>query len=409
MEGSLFTYRDPAPPPSPDGGPLRGKSLVVQPCLAVRGWPTEAGSRALKRFVALEDATAVRRLRAQGAVVTGSTRMSELGFGLAGDTTAAAFRQGACDAALMYDAMGECRVAAAEAGAFGFKPSWGIVSRFGLIGLAPSLECIGVLAATPEDIALIVASLAGDDENDFSMPAGEMPEFLGSGGRADDIRTAGVPREMLQGLTAEETASFRAVLDKLGHAGIAVRDVDLPEYPLFETAHRIIGAVEASSSCGKYDGVRYGHRASAGRTWNDMYLRTRGESFSTLVKSYLFQGAYFQFENYGAFVQACRLRRRLVKRMERLLGEVDVLVGPTRKAGERPAAPDTVPAAYLPFAFTLPANVTGLPAVHIPHVGTEKGTDPGLQCIGPRLADARLIALAARLSPFREGGKNHGS
>lgn len=95
--------------------------------------------------------------------------------------------------------------------------------------------------------------------------------------------------------------------------------------------------------------------------------------------------------------------------MKRRLGEADVLIGPTRKTGERPAAPDTVPAAYRSFAFTPAANVTGLPAVHVPHVGTEEGTDPGLQCIGPRLADARLIALAARLSPFREGGKNHGS
>jgi len=159
MGSDVCVYLDPSPPAGGDG-PLGGVRVTVQPNLSVRDWPTEAGSKALERFVALEDATAVERLRAAGAAVVGSTRMSELGFGLAGDSSAAALAGNICDAALVTDTLGEARWAAAAAGAVGFKPSHGVVSRLGLIGLVPSMECLGVVAGSVERAAAVMAAVA---------------------------------------------------------------------------------------------------------------------------------------------------------------------------------------------------------------------------------------------------------
>jgi aspartyl-tRNA(Asn)/glutamyl-tRNA(Gln) amidotransferase subunit A len=161
--------------------------------------------------------------------------------------------------------------------------------------------------------------------------------------------------------------------------------------------------VEASSSCGKYDGVRYGHRtAAAAKNWNDMYIKTRAESFGPLIKAYLFQGAYFQFENYIGFEQASRIRGRLVKDADGLWGRVEALAFPTcrRKADAVAASIDEI---YHQSSLTLPANVMGLPAVQIPGFVLDGKKDLGLQIIGPRLGDARLLALAASLSHVAEG------
>jgi len=291
----LFSHIEPGNA-APGSGRLAGKSVLVQPNMSVRGWPTAAGSLALEGFVALEDAAAVERLRAAAANVVGSSRMAELGLGLVGDTAASAVAENLCDVALVTDTMGEARHAALDAGAFGFKPSWGIVPRIGLIGLAPSMECYGVVAKSLDDAAGVMAALAGGDERDPSM------------------LQEGVP------------------------------------------------------------------------------------SFGTLVKAYLFQGAYFQFENYAAFENACRLRRRLVGKTEALFEKVDVLVSPTRRAGLEAAAATTIQATYDAFALSLPANVTGQPALSLPGIAGNGDFELGLQLVGRHLADVQLLAMGARLA-----------
>jgi aspartyl-tRNA(Asn)/glutamyl-tRNA(Gln) amidotransferase subunit A len=384
---------------------MAGLRVVVQPNLSVEGWPCAAGSRALAGYTALEDATAAARLSRAGAALIGSSHMAELGFGLAGDTTAQVIAENQADLALIGDTLGEARVAAAATGLFGFKPSFGLISRYGLIGLVPSMECIGLAAGDPGRIQAALAAMAGADANDASMPDDCLPGLTGSTAGAPPVRQAGIIAESLDDLSQSEREAFQASADRLTAVGVALKTVHLTLYPLFQVAHQVIAAVEASSSAGKYDGVRYGHRSPTGKNWNEMYLNTRAESFGSRIKPFLFQGAWFQFHDYPAFEAACRLRGRLVRAVTDLLEEVDLLVLPTRQPGRDAAQADTLAATYSAFARTLPASLAGLPALQVPHTQLAAPTDPGLQLIGRRLDDARLLALGAQLLPTAREGR----
>ncbi len=401
MKADMFAHINPSPQPVSTGGLLAGKSFIIQPNMSVRGWPTEAGSPALKGYTAIEDATAIARLKEAGAVLVGSTRMSEFGLGLHGDTAGLALSQGLADAALMTDTLGEPRITAARAGAYGFKPTGGMVSRFGLIGLAPSMESVAVVARSTDDIAAVMSSIAGSDHRDFSLYDGPVPPFKTASGSEEGIKTIGIVRECVKGLADEEAGILMAGVARLSERGCDVREVSLPDFDLFRTVHHVIGSVEASSSCGKYDGVRYGHRAASAKNWNEMYLTTRAECFGLTVKTYLFQGAYFQFQNYAAFEKASRIRAGLANVAEALFATVDALAFPTRRRGMTGTGRD-VTTIYDECALTLPANVLGLPALHIPGVALEGTADYGLQLVGARFSDARLLSCAARLS--REQG-----
>ena len=400
MQETLFTHL--ASPASSDSntGELQGLSIAVQPNMSVCGWPTTAGSRALEGFTAVYDATAVERLKQAGANVKGSIRMSELGFGLAGDTGAEVLSSGRADCVLMTDTMGEARVSACLAGAFGFKHSYGLVSRFGLIGLVPSMECYGILAKNLSDIAGVISALAGSDPRDSSMPefgAGfEMPNFNRGFDTDVSVATCGVIKECFDMLDKAESRAFDAAVSRLASQGLRIQEVRLKDFDLARTVHNVIGAVEASSSAGKYDGVRYGHRAKTAKNWNEMYMNTRGESFGVLVKSYLFQGGYFQYENYDAFVDAARIRNRILARTETVLEDFDVLALPTRRAAPDPFNASAINTVYDIFSWTLLANVTGHPAMSLPGLVRCKDTDLGLQLVGPRFQDARLLAAAAQ-------------
>lgn len=403
MTTDLFSWRPAAPLQEIPDGPLAGKTILIRPDLSVRGWLADAGSRALKEFHAITDATLVARLKAAGAAFVGSTRMAELGFGINGDTMARAFSEKHADIGLMTDTLGESRMAACMAGGFGFKPSYGLISRFGLIGLVPSMESVGVIAWNPDDIADLLGAVAGPDEADFSMSADPPPDFsplvlTGMG----PIRI-GIPRESRDHLRPSAAKAFAAAIDCLSGAGFEILDVGLPGFHLFPVVHQVIGAVEASSAAGKYDGVRYGFRADQAKNWNEMYLGSRAEAFGIRVKSFLFQGAYFQFQNYPAFENACSLRRRLVNETDALFGTVDLLALPTRYGEVDPRRAETVQDTYAAFGLTLGANVAGLPVLHIPEINMGAGVDLGLQLIGPRMGDARLLAAARLLSTDSQG------
>jgi len=255
-----FFYLDPAPQATGEGS-LTGTKITVQSNISVRDWPTTAGSVALENYAALEDATVVERIRAQGGVIVGSSRMSELGFGLRDDAGDAVLREGQADALILTDFLGESRITAADAGVFGFKPSYGLVSRFGLIGLIPSMESYGVVSASPRTIAALMDGITGPDEHDFSMSDRSKPDFLLPERNADRAIRAGVLAEATAILTDEERQVYQDGVSRLSACGIAVSEVSLPEFELFPLVHNVVGSVEASSSAGKYDGVRYGHRA----------------------------------------------------------------------------------------------------------------------------------------------------
>ncbi|HOX02096.1 MAG TPA: amidase family protein [Candidatus Paceibacterota bacterium] len=396
---SICHYRNSEPAASGDG-PLRGLRVALQPNFSVAGWPAEAGSKALAQFTALEDATIVRRLRRAGAVLWGSTRMSEFGFGLRGSQAGGALLERAADVELVLDLMGESRAAASRAGVCGFKPSYGLVSRCGLVDLIPSMECCGLLSRSLAQIREILKVVAGPDEGDFSLPDEKAPDFSSQAIDPSRIRI-GVLREAREALSAGAQASLQASVDELARAGFSMVEVSLPEHGLFPVVHRIAGSVEASSCAGRYDSVRYGARAPGGKNWNGMYIRTRGAAFGALLKSYLIQGAFFQFDRYGAFEDACRIRARLVAGMERLAAEADFLLLPAVD-GAAPEAPATLAETYAQFAPTLFANVTGQPALFLPARPGAPGA--GFQLAGPRRSDPRLIALGEHVLKGRKGG-----
>lgn len=402
MLSEVFSHFDPFPQACVHGGALCGKRAAVQCSISVKGWPTEAGSRALRGFVSLEDATVVERLRLAGAILVGNTQTSEMGFGVLRDGAARAIKDGHTDLALMVDTMGEARVAAASAGLFGFKPSYGRVSRFGLVGLVPSMDCCSILGKNLEDTGAVFKVMEGWDERDPSMDDCRSPLSRWScGGRGSSI-SAGIVAQWLEALDDDERAALAEALGRVQEAGIQVREVQCEDLDLFRAAHNVIGSVEASSSCGKFDGVRYGHCAAGSRDWNEMYLQSRGESFGPLLKAYLFQGAYFQFEDYSAFERACSIRARLLNKSRDLLSGVDLLIFPTRRRAIDITKTETVEQVHEAFSFTLPANVTGQPALTLPGFLKVRDGDLGLQLVGPPLGDELLFEVAGRLCPSTE-------
>lgn len=408
----IFFYRNPEPmPATPDGPPdetsgetgaelatggLESLKIAIQPNVSVQGWPTDAGSNALAGYIAPEDATVVQRIQEAGAYLYGSTHMSEFGFGLFKSKAGRALQEKAVMAELVLDFMGESRLAALRAGVCGFKPSYGLVSRHGLVSLIPSMECCGLLSPAVKNIRLILPTIAGQDDRDFSLSEEPIPDFAAMPPDPRSI-SVGVIGEAKAIVSPQELYVFESSVDALKDLGFTVREVSFPDFSLFTPVHEIVGSVEASSATGRYDSVRYGRRAPGARNWNEMYLRSRGAAFGSVLKSYLLQGAYFQFERYQAFEDACRLRARLVKGMEVLGAQTDFLLLPIGSAGPRPqaggSADKPLPPAdmYQEFTATLPANVTGWPALCLPF--SCSSGQVGLQFMGPRLSDAPLLAL----------------
>jgi len=395
---SIFCYRNPDIPHT-SSGLLQERSIATQPNIPVAGWPAEAGSQALAGFKALEDAAVIERLTKNGAIIAGTTHMREFGFGLAGSTAGLAIVQKEADAELMLDLAGEARLAAARAGVWGFKPGYGLVPRAGITGLIPSMEACGILGKTPGDISAVLQAVAGPDERDFSQPDQAPPDFS-SGSVDPKIITLGVIDEAANALPAKDRDAFKNEMDELKKAGFSIKPLSWPDYSLCLTVHRIIGSVEASSCAGRYDSVRYGKRAPGAKNWNEMYLQSRGASFGTLLKSYLIQGAFFQFERYAAYENACRIRARLVKDAERLTTQADVLVFPVQNSTAADA-PETLAGLYEQFAHTAHANITGCPALCVPPMAADR---PALQLVGPQNADARIMSAGEHLFKQRKGG-----
>lgn len=385
---SVFVHRNQESAP-PSKGALAGLRVAIQPNISVVGWPTEAGSRALARYRAVEDATVVRRLRAAGARLCGSTRMSEFGFGLKGSRAGESVAGREADAELVLDLMGECRAAGLRVGVCAYKPSYGLVSRQGIVGLIPSMECCGIVSESLDVVRRVLATIAGPDEFDFSLPEEPPPDFASAACRP--ASTVGVLAEARAGLPEAEKTVFESALEGLERAGFSLRELTLPDFPLFPLVHGIVGSVEASSSAGRYDSVRYGLRAPGAGNWNDMYLASRREAFGTVVKSYLLQGAFFQFERFASYEDACRIRARLISGMDRLLGQVDLLALPA--PGPEPSD-GRLREVCAPYAGAMFANVTGQPVLCLPAAAPGGG---GIQLAGARRGDARVLEAGERI------------
>lgn len=395
---STFFYRNPNRTESP-AGKLAGMTVAVQSGIGVAGWPMDPGSDALAGFKAPENAAVVERLQQNGAFLAGLSRSSEFGLGLDAESAAGrAIEQKDARAEIMLDLAGEARLAACRNGIWGFKPTWGLVPKVGIAGLIPSMEACGILAGAPEDIRLILSAVAGPDDREFSQPAFSYADAATADIQPDRI-TLGVVEEAKASLPGDEQKAFDEELAQLQKAGFKVKMLSWPDYGLCGLVHRIVGSVEASSSAGRYDSVRYGKRAPGAKNWNDMYLQSRGAFFKTLLKSYLIQGAYFQFERYDAYENACRIRARLCKEFSRLFEQVDALVFPVQK----PDAPETLEGLYDQFKSTAHANVTGCPALT---AAPFAAGGPALQFVGALKDDVRILALGIFLSRTATGGKS---
>jgi len=403
MNPDLFTYQPESPLQECTNGLMADRQILIQPDLSVRDWLTDAGCQALTGFHAVMDATTISRLKSAGACLVGSTRMAELGLGINGGTMAEALSAGHGDLGLVTDLLGEARIFALLAGWFGFKPSFGLVSRFGLVGLVPSMECTGFLSQTPGDIAQALATVAGPDENDFSMATTPLPDINHAALSEHTPNRIGIPRQLKQHLSASARKGFADCLEHAAKGGFEVVELDLPGFDHFAAVHQVIAAAEASSSCGKYDGVRYGFRAEDARNWNHMYLQSRSRGFGPRLKSFLFQGAYFQFENYPAFENACALRRKLISRLNSAFKSVDLLALPARLPNAAPDGADTMAETYAAFGLTLPANLAGLPALCLPGIIRDGGIDLGLQLFGPHMTDARVLAGGLKINACIKG------
>jgi aspartyl-tRNA(Asn)/glutamyl-tRNA(Gln) amidotransferase subunit A len=403
-------------------GPLHGLTFAVKANLCWAGAETNAASRVLAGYRAPYSATTVQRALDAGALAVGVANMDEFGFGSSGENSAfgatrnpwdlarapggsssgaaAAVAAGVVAFALGSDTGGSVRQPAALCGVSGFKPSYGRLSRFGLIAFASSLDCVGVLAPSVDEIELVMGALGGVDERD-STSSTQAPF---SAARRDDLRGVriGAPREHFgDGVDPRVAECVRAALRECERLGARVREIELPHTPSAIATYYVIASAEASSNLARYDGVRYGARQRGDGTLQGMIEATRTHGFGAEARRRVALGSFVLSSGYyeAWYVHALKVRRLIANDFERAFEHVDVLVGPTSptaafELGERAADPLAM---YASDALTVPASLAGLPALSTPCGLLREGgvnLPVGMQWIGPLGADERVLALA---------------
>ncbi len=403
-----------------DGGPLTGIPLLHKDIFCTRGVLTSCGSRMLDNFVAPYDATVVQRLDAAGMCMLGKTNMDEFAMGSSTESScfgpvhnpwdldrvpggssggsAAAVAARLSPLATGTDTGGSIRQPAAMCGITGIKPTYGRVSRYGLVAFASSLDQGGIMARSAEDAAFGLAAMAGFDERDstsIQRPVEDYPATL-----ADSIAglRIGVPKEYFdQGLDADVAARVHEALAEFERLGAIIADVSLPHAPLSIPVYYVVAPAECSSNLSRYDGVRFGHRAREASDLLDMYKRSRSEGFGAEVKRRILVGTYVLSAGYydAYYLKAQQLRRRIGEDFQKVFEDFDVIMGPTApgaafKLGEKTDDPISM---YLCDVYTTGVNLAGLPAASIP-VGFADGLPVGLHLIGNYFQEARLLNAA---------------
>lgn len=411
-------------------GPLDGLPIGLKDVIAVRGQPLTAGSRMLADYVAPYDATATARLRAAGAVLWGRLSCDEFAMGSSNESSvfgpagnpwdparvpggssggsAAAVAAGCVAAALGSDTGGSVRQPAAFCGVVGLKPTYGLVSRHGLVAYASSLDQIGPLGRTVRDTALLLDAIAGPDELDStSLRRPAPPHAAALEGPAP--RRLGVPREYFgAGLDPEVGAAVEAAVRFHRDRGCDVREVSLPHTRFCLDAYYVIAAAEASSNLARYDGVRYGFRAAGARDAAELTARSRAAGFGPEVKRRIILGTYVLSSGYHeAYYRRAQQVRTLIRQdFLRAFEEVDALLTPTSPipAFRRGEKADPL-AMYLCDVDTIGANLAGLPALSLPCGFTAAGLPIGLQLIGRPGGERELLALGHEYEQAHEWHK----
>jgi aspartyl-tRNA(Asn)/glutamyl-tRNA(Gln) amidotransferase subunit A len=404
-------------------GALAGIPLVHKDLFSTRGLRTTASSRMLADYVPPFDATVVERLAAAAAVTIGKASLDEFAMGSSNETahtgpvrnpwdrarvpggssggSAALVAAGVVPVATGTDTGGSVRQPAAFCGITGLKPTYGRVSRFGMIAFASSLDQAGVLARSAADCAHVLAAIAGHDPRDPTSHPCPVDDYAAALDAGVAGRRIGVVREWFgEGVDPAVAAQVRAALARLEAAGARLVDVALPTLVHAIPAYYVIAPAEASSNLARYDGVRYGHRAADPADLADLYTRTRAEGFGAEVKRRILLGTFVLSSGYydAYYRQAQRVRRLIADDFVRAFAGVDLLAGPTAptvafRIGEKTTDPLAM---YAADVNTVAVNLAGLPAISVP-AGFVDGLPVGLQLAAPAFAEGRLLAAAAAL------------
>ena len=400
-------------------GPLDGVPVALKDVLCTRGIRTTSGSKILERFVPPYDATVVARLFAAGAVLLGKLNMNEFAMGSSTEHSAfftthnpwdlarvpggssggaaAAVAAGMAALTLGTDTGGSIRQPAAFSGVLGMKPTYGRVSRYGVIAFASSLDQVGPFARDAEDAALMLGVIAGADPMDATAIDVPVPDYRAALGQGIEGLHLGVPAEyFMDGMDPEVEQAVRTAIATLEKLGARTEPVSLPHTEYGLAAYYVIAPAEASSNLARYDGVKYGLRAPGARDLIDMYSKTRAAGFGAEVKRRVMLGTYVLSAGYydAYYGQAQKVRTLVRRDFEQAFARVDLIVAPTTpgvafKMGER----EDPLQMYLNDIFTIPVNLAGLPGVSIPGGFTQAGLPIGLQLIAPAFDEATLLRV----------------
>ena len=400
--------------------PLAGVPVALKDNILTRELPTTAASRMLKGFVPPYDATVVTKLEQAGAVIIGKTNCDEFAMGSSTENSAfgpsrnpwntdyipggssggsaVAVAAGMSPLALGSDTGGSIRQPASLCGVAGLKPTYGRVSRYGLIAFASSLDQIGPLTRTASDAALALSVIAGGDPHDSTASQRPVADYAAA--LTGDLRgiRLGVPRKMLElGVDPSVSGCFYGALDVLHARGVELVDIELPHAPYAIATYYVVATAEASSNLARYDGVRYGFRAEGAHDLKQMYERTRSSGFGAEVKRRIMLGTYVLSAGYydAYYLKAQQVRTLIRRDYEDAFRDVDAVVMPTSptpafKIGERIEDPLSL---YLTDVFTVSANLAGLPALSVPCGLTPTRLPIGLQLTGKPFDEATLLRI----------------
>ena len=404
--------------------PLGGVPIAIKDIISVMGQPCTCGSKILNGYRATYDATVIRKLRAAGAIPFGKTNLDEFAMGSSTENSAvkltrnpwdlsrvpggssggsaAAVAVDAAFGALGSDTGGSIRQPAALSGIVGFKPTYGRVSRFGLVAFASSLDQIGPLTKTVRDAALIMNAIAGHDPQDSTSLTEPAPDYAAQLG--NDLRGVrlGLPKEyMVEGIDSQVKTAINDAVKQMHSLGAEIVDVSLPHTDYAVAVYYIVATAEASANLARFDGVRYGYRAENPKDMLDLYGRTREEGFGPEVKRRIVLGTYVLSSGYydAYYLRAQKVRELIRQDFAKAFENVDALISPTSpvpafKLGERTADPLQM---YLADVFTIAANLTGICGISVPCGFAEVDNHRlpiGLQLLGKPLDEARIFQIA---------------
>jgi aspartyl-tRNA(Asn)/glutamyl-tRNA(Gln) amidotransferase subunit A len=401
--------------------PLAGVPVGIKDVMATRGVRTTAGSKVLENYIPPYDCTAVARLEAAGAVVLGKMNCDEFAMGSSNENSAykpvhnprdlsrvpggssggsaAAVAAGMAVATLGSDTGGSIRQPASFCGVVGLMPTYGRVSRYGLIAFASSLDHIGPLTRTVKDAAIVLRTIAGRDPMDSTSADVPVPDYVAELDKPVRSLRLGIPKEYFgEGLDAEVRTAVEAAIQKLASLGCEIVPISLPHTEYAIPTYYLIATAEASSNLARYDGVRYGHRAAGVRSLTDMYERTRDEGFGAEVKRRIMLGTYALSAGYydAYYLKAQRVRTLLARDFEEAFKKVDAIVTPTSPTAAfklEEKANDPL-AMYLADVYTVTADLVGIPGISVPCGETHEKLPIGLQILGRHFDESMILRLA---------------